>query len=92
MLFARIVSIEGCLFMIFMAVLFMTLNIPLKNILGRVMKGHDNLVAIIEACVIIFVARKLAQWSGPAATKLIQDITSFISELIIDILVFLRGY
>ena len=48
MLFARVISVEGCLFLIFILGLFVVLNVPLQNILRKVIKGNDRLVAIME--------------------------------------------
>lgn len=85
MLFARVISVEGCLFLIFILGLFVVLNVPLQNILRKVIKGNDRLVAIMEICFILIVARIMARWAAPTVTELIRRT----ADLIIDMLTYL---
>ena len=85
MLFARVISVEGCLFLIFILGLFVVLNVPLQNILRKVIKGNDRLVAIMEICFVLTVARIMARWAAPTVTELIRRT----ADLIIDMLTYL---
>lgn len=82
MLFARVISVEGCLFLIFMLGLFVVLNVPFQNILRKVIKGHDKLVAIMEICFILIAARIMARWAAPTATELIRRTADFIIDML----------
>lgn len=80
MLFARVISVEGCLFLIFMLGIFVAINIPFQNILRKVIKGHDKLVAIIEICFILIVARIMARWATPTVIELVQCTADFVID------------
>lgn len=75
-------GVEGCLFLIFMLVIFMIVNIPLQNFFNKVMRGHDKLVAIIEGCLILVFARILAQRTAPLVNELVRHIAEFITDML----------
>lgn len=82
MLLAREISVEGCLFLIFILGLFIVLDIPIQKILRKVTKGHDKLAVIIEICFILIVARIMARWGAPIVTALIQHAVDFVIDML----------
>ena len=84
MLIAREISIGGCLFILYLVGLYVTLNIPLQNALKRIFRGNNMLVTVVEICLLFIVARELARWTEPGVTKWIEESTKSVVDILTD--------
>lgn len=79
---ARTASLGGCLFLFFLIIVFVVLNVPLDNFLNLIFKKHKKIITVIEVVMYIQIAYLLAHWSEPVVSKYIR----YCSEFIVDIL------
>lgn len=69
---ARTISIEGLLFLIFLAGLYFAFNIPIQNVLNRLLKGYKKVGGIIEILLFLVIARILAWQVEPFVSRIVD--------------------
>lgn len=72
-MFTREISVEGCLFLLFALGLFLVLNVPLQNLLGRVFRMHDKAITIVELCLFLTTAGILTRLATPVVNGVLES-------------------
>lgn len=83
---ARHISVRGALFLIFLLGLYVAFNVPVENALGKMLKGHDKLVAFLELCfylIILIVSSTVAQWAAPVVSEWIRHTAKNVVDMFI---------
>ena len=69
---SRTISIEGCLFLMYLLGLYIVFNIPLENTLRKLFKRHKKISEIIQILLMLITARVLAWKTEPFVSKAVD--------------------